>query len=101
MMGAISRADWETKRYAWRWAIAQAAEAIGKGKPLYNILGSAAWGRFDGEASPGEVKDNVVFGVGFLEGVRYAALHAGRELHLEGTVHLERIHDRMRLESKK
>jgi len=94
-MSAIKREEYAKRREAWAYALYDAAKAIGKGNPLYEILGSVAWGRYDGEPAMNEVKENIVFGLGFLEGVRYAALNAGRALNLKGTTHLERIHDRV------
>ena len=94
----MNRDDWYKWRARWQWALQQAAREIGKDQPLYRILGSVAWGRFEGEPGATDNKDNVVFGAGFLQGVRYAAMNAGRELKLPGTRHLERIHDRLRQE---
>ena len=101
-MSAIKREEYVRRRQAWAWALCDVAKAIKKDSPLqekdplYEILGSVAWGRYDGEPALGEVKENIVFGLGFLEGVRYAALNAGRALNLKGTRHLERIHDLVR-----
>jgi len=94
-MSGLSKEEYTRRRAAWAYALYDAAKAIGKGNPLYAILGSITWGRYDGEPAMNEVKDNIVFGLGFLEGARYAALNAGRVLRLKGTNHLEGIHDRV------
>lgn len=95
-MSGLSKEEYTRRRAAWAYALHSAAEDIGQDSPLYEILGSVAWGRYDGEPAVSEVKENSVFGLGFLEGVRYAALNAGRALNLKGTDHLEHIHDRVR-----
>ena len=94
-MAGRSRAEWSKQRHAWAWALQQAAQECGKDSKMYKILGSVAWGRFDGEAQPQEPKDNIIFGAGYLQGARSVALAAGREFRLPGTIHLENIHSRL------
>ena len=65
-------------RDQWRRALEQIANEAGKGSPLYKILGTISWGRFDGEPSSCDTKDNALLGLGFLQGARYAALNAAR-----------------------
>ena len=96
----LTKQDWQERRSAWARALYRAAEACGKDSKPYKILGTVAWGRYDGEAQPQEAKDNIVFGAGFLKGVRYAALGAGDELKLPGTEHLRGIHNEVRLGRK-
>lgn len=95
-MAGRTRKEWQAERSAWTVALIKAARAAGEDSELYRILGSIAWGRFDGESQPGELKDNIIFGVGYLQGARDVALRAGRVFNLPGTVHLERIHDAVR-----
>jgi len=64
--------------------------------PLLRILGPLAWGRFEGEPLRVESKDNIVYGVGYLEGARHVALLAAQEFHLEGEEMLRRAHDHMK-----
>ena len=97
----MTKDQWIKRRNAWVSAMYLAAVAIGKDKPLYRILGSLAWGRFDGEQSPGEHLDHVAYGAGFLAGARFVALNAGREFNLDGTREMERIHDRIQAEVHK
>lgn len=51
--------------------------------PVVKILGSIAWGRFEKEGGPDETKDNVVEGLGYLQGVRTTAMRAARVLRDE------------------
>ena len=95
-MSGRSKATWEAERLVWARALQQIARELGEDSDLYKILGTTAWGRYDGEPSVSELKDNIVFGCGYLQGVRYAAMNAGRTLGLEGTYELERIHGRIR-----
>ena len=95
-MSGLTKQHWQERRAAWALALYRAAESCGKGSKLYKILGTVVWGRYDGEPQPQETKDNIVFGAGFLEGVRYAALRAGDEFRLPGTEHLREIHNDLR-----
>ena len=94
----MKREHWEKRRTAWASALYQGGSKE-MAQPLRQILGSVAWGRYEGESQPDEVKDNIVFGCGYLEGVRYAALQAGRVFKLKGTAQLEGIHSRIRKEA--
>ena len=91
-----NRERWTQTRSRWTLALQGIARKHGTGSPVYKILGTVAWGRFSGEAQPGEHIDHIAFGAGFLEGVRYAALNAAESLHLSGEDDLRRIHDRIR-----
>ncbi len=92
---------WLRSRWAWSVALLNIAQDAGKGSDLYEMLGNVAWGRYDGEPQPQETKDHVVFGAGFLQGVRYAALLAGERFKVAGTNDLRTIHDRIRREGAK
>lgn len=96
----MKREYWEERRSAWQNALMEIARGLSQQSTLLNMLGSVAWGRYDGEPQPSELKDNVIFGVGFLQGVRYASMRAGRELNLQGARELETIHDRIRIAGK-
>lgn len=95
-MAGRTREEWINERAAWELALMRAARAAGEESKLYQLLGSVAWGRYDGESTAGETKGNIIFGAGYLQGVRAVALQAGRMFNLPGTVHLERIYDAMR-----
>mgnify|MGYP001586936065 CR=1 FL=1 len=82
------------ERNEWRQALEQIAKEVGNDHALYKILGSVAWGRFDGEPTATDSKDNAVFGLGFLQGVRYVALEAARLYNLKGERSLANIHER-------
>ena len=95
-MRGLTKQHWQERRAAWAGALYRAAESCGKGSKLYKILGTVAWGRYEGESQPQETKDNIVFGAGFLAGVRYAALQAGDEFRLPGTEHLRGVYSDLR-----
>lgn len=97
----MKREHWEQRRAMWSRALQEIARKLPPQSTLREMLGSVAWGRYDGEPTPTDTKDNVVFGAGYLEGVRHTALLAGRALNLKGTSELERIHDRFRREQKR
>jgi len=97
-MAGKDKQAWDRSRMAWARALTGIAHDRGKDSDLYAMLGNVAWGRYDGEPQPGELKDNVVFGAGFLQGVRYAAMRAGERFKVAGTDDLRRIHDRIRRE---
>jgi hypothetical protein len=74
----------------------QAADAYPKGSKARDAFGSIAWGRYEGEPSGADSKENAIFGCAFLQGVRYALLQVSRcggipELENE----MRRIHDRV------
>ena len=91
-MAGLSKREWSKRRHEWAWALQQVAQTCGKDSEMYKLLCSVAWGRYDGEAQPQELKDNIIFGAGYLQGVRSVALQAGRQFNIPGTVHLEDIH---------
>ena len=82
-------------RQKWSYALANIAREQGKDSAMYKMLGSVAWGRYDHEPSPSETKDNILLGLGFLEGVRYAAMRASEQFDVPGWYDLQRIHDRL------
>ena len=90
------RADADNARRKWAYALSSIAREQGKDSALYKMLGSVAWGRYDHESSPNESKDNILLGLGFLEGVRYAAMRAGEQFDVPGWYDLQRIHDRLK-----
>lgn len=92
----MKREDWQKRRAAWARALYEAAHYMADGSPLRNILGSVAWGRYEGESQPGELKDHIAFGCGYLQGIRDAALGAGRECSLKGTEQLEGMYGQVR-----
>ena len=94
-MAGQDKSTWLARRSAWAYELEAIARKQGKGSDLYEMLGTVAWGRYDGEPQPDELKDNVVFGAGFLQGVRYAAMKAGAKFQVEGTNDLRNIHDRI------
>ena len=102
-MGGSSPLQWNNsvlkerafrERNQWRLALERIAQEVGKEAPLYRILGSVAWGRFEGEPTATDSKDNAVFGLGFLRGVRHAALEAARLYNLKGERSLANIHEK-------
>ena len=96
----MKRDDWQERRQAWQSAMVEAARGLDKDSLLKRAMGSVAWGRYNGEPSAGEVKDNIVFGCGYLQGIRDTLLQVGHELNLQGTREFEGIHDRVRLQRK-
>jgi hypothetical protein len=68
----MSKDEWALRRDAWRRALQEIATECGKDSAVYKILDTMAWGRFDGEGHPGETRDDVAYGVGFLHGARLA-----------------------------
>ncbi len=62
----MKRDEAVTRRSAWENALQRTANKIGRDTPLWRVLGTTAWGRFDGEAQVGELKDNILFGLGVL-----------------------------------
>lgn len=75
-MSAWARADYENQRRRWLGALRDIADKHGKGSRVYRLLGTLAWGRFEGESKPNEHKDDVASGYGYLKGYRDACLHA-------------------------
>ena len=75
-------------RAAWTRALRDVAKQLGykpnhhgeSDHPVVRILGALAWGRFEYEPGSCDSKDRAVRGLGYLEGVRDAALRAAREL---------------------
>ena len=90
------KADAYKRRMEWQYALSTVAHELGKDAPLYKILGSVAWGRYDGEPSGTDGKDAAVYGAGYLAGVRYAALQAARLYNLKGERELANIHERIK-----
>ena len=85
------------ERAAWARALQQIAAEHGEKSPVYKLLGTIAWGRYDGEPCPSDDKDNVATGLAFLQGVRYAAINACELMGLHKAEQDFRcIHDRMR-----
>ncbi len=97
-MAGKDKQAWNRSRMAWARALSGIAREQSQESDMYKMLGNVAWGRYDGEPQPDELKDNVVFGTGFLQGVRYAALQAGERFGVTGTNDLRNIHDRIRRE---
>ena len=78
------RKEAEARRTQWASALSQIASETGKASPLTDILGTVAWGRYNGEPSATDSKDNALIGYGFLMGVRYAAMRAAERFKLDG-----------------
>ena len=89
------RKEAEARRSQWARALYQIASEAGKASPLTYILGTVAWGRYDGEPSATDSKDNALIGYGFLMGVRYAAMRAAERFKLDGVSKLRDIHERL------
>lgn len=90
----VKHAIYERRR-KWARALEQIALMFGKNAPIYEILGTVAWGRYEGEPNTTDTKDNALLGLGFLQGVRYAALNAARLYKLQGERDLANIHERL------
>ena len=95
------RKEAEKRRTQWARALYQIASETGKASPLTYILGTVAWGRYDGEPGAADSKDNALIGYGFLMGVRYASLLAAERFKLDGVSKLRNIHDRIEKEAQK
>ena len=84
----IPKAEAEWLRSEWVRALQDVAKQLGytpnrngeSSHPVVRILGALAWGRHPKEGGPDETKDDVLVGLGYLQGVRDAALRAAREL---------------------
>ena len=84
------------ERHRWARALTEIARAAGEKSVLYRMLGTVAWGRYDGEpTASGDTKDQVMFGLGFLQGVRYAALLSAEIHKIAGEDALRTIHKRI------
>lgn len=75
-MSAWKRVEYETQRRRWINALRDIADKHGKDSWAYKVLGSLAWGRFEGESRPNEHKDDVVRGYAYLRGYRDACMRA-------------------------
>ncbi len=82
------RREAETLRSLWLQELRAVAEKLGydpanpagDNHPVLQILGGTAWGRHPEEGGPDETKDNVLLGLGYLKGIRDAAMRAARVL---------------------
>ena len=84
------KAEAECLRSAWVIALRDVAKELGfvpsmggegtSGNAVVRILGPVAWSRHKYERCADDSKDRAVRGVGYLEGLRDAALRAAREL---------------------
>ena len=92
----MTKAEAQARRTRWERALQEIAQEVGANSVVYKTLGSVAWGRYEGEGrAHGDDKENVMFGLGFLQGVRYAAMNAAAAQNLRGEDALRRIHDRI------
>ena len=89
------RVEAEKARSQWSYALFQIAQTQGKDSPMYKMLGSVAWGRYEYEPCPQETKENILLGLGFLQGVHYAAMQASKQFNVPGLYDLQRIHDKL------
>ena len=85
----------ELQRMRWLRALEEIAREMGQGTREYRLFGALAWGRFEGESRPDERKEDVFFGLGFLQGFRDAALLAACEFKLKSEEPLRLIYKRM------
>ncbi len=84
----LTKAEAYTLRAAWVGELKHVAFELGYvsnmlgecDHPIVKMLGSVAWGRHPFEGGPDETKDDMVAGVGYLEGIRDACLRAARVL---------------------
>lgn len=84
----ILRREAESLRAAWLGELQAVAAELGYvpnmvgdcDHPIVQILGGTAWGRHPEEGGPDETKDNVLIGLGYLKGIRDAAMRAARVL---------------------
>ncbi len=90
------RKDVERARRAWALALYEIAVEVGEGSPLYKAMGSVAWGRYEGEPSASDSKDNAMFGYAYLRGLRDALMRVAEAEHWAGANALRVIHDRVR-----
>lgn len=85
----MAKADSTQMRRDWQQAMQAIARELetkySKETPLYKLMGGLAWGRYDYEPRTyGDNADHINRGVGYLMGVRDAALHVGRAMQLPG-----------------
>lgn len=94
-MGNQRKEDLDRLRRQWARALESIAREVGSNSDVYKIMGTVAWGRYDGEpAASGDGLTHIAMGYGFLMGVRYATLNAARHFDLNGEKQLARIYDR-------
>lgn len=80
---------WDARRRAWAIVMSRIGKSLPEGSPVRKGMGTLAWGRYDGEPAAVDHKDNVCFGAGFLQGVRYALLMTARHQGWDGEIALE------------
>ncbi len=93
---SLLRADYEKRRQAWRGALREIADKHGKTSWAYRVLGSLAWGRFEGETKPDEHKDDIAYGYGYLQGYRAACLRAAELARDPSEADFRLIHQHLR-----
>ncbi len=85
----VLKAQAEAERAAWAGALQDAAKQLGyvassgfgtgpKQPKAVQVLGSIAWGRYEGEPGAVDSKDRAVEAVGYLRGVWDTAMRAAR-----------------------
>ena len=89
----MTKEMWIKRRMDWELALGAVARQAKQNSVLLKMLGSVAWGRYDGEHTAYEKKDNVVYGAGYLKGYRDALLQTTRVLKMDGERLLAEAHD--------
>jgi len=74
-----TKAELVTRRDAWTIAFKSTATELGKEHWITKSMAQLAWGRLQmHDPHPGETKDHVAQGVGYLEGHQHALLGVSR-----------------------